>query len=303
MLAELDRLGTITAAAASLHLTAPGVSMQLASLEREVGLQLTERSGRVLTLTPAGKLLARHGHDIVDMLSLVEMEVDALKDGSVGSYRVAAFPSAARTIVADTWKGVVDDPGIGLTLRLLELEPEDSLPALSSGEVELAVTHSYSNLPRAYSPNLDSTRIASEPVWLAVPSDDPGLADDSSAVLADYADHDWVAPHTGLSCYEMIQRACGTAGFTPTVVAEATDFAVQLALISAGAGVALMPQLTIAQLPQNVVLRPLAEPVFRHDFVVTRASSRADAGLTRLRELLSASAARLVPAAGHRVER
>jgi DNA-binding transcriptional LysR family regulator len=303
MLAELERLGTVAAVARSLHQTAPGVSMQLATLEREVGLQLTERNGRTLTLTPAGRLLARHGHDIVDMLSLVDMEVDALRDGSVGSYRIAAFPSIARTIVADTWKTVADEPGLGLSLQLLELEPEDSLPALSAGEVELALTHSYSNLPRLPSPGLASVRIASEPVWLAVRSDDAGLADDAPAVLEDYADRDWVAPHRQLSCYEMIQRACGAAGFTPRIVGEATDFSVQLALVSAGAVVALMPQLTIAQLPANVVLRSLVEPVFRHDFVVTRVASQADAGLTRLRGLLAESAERLVPATSELLDR
>lgn len=301
MLAELDRLGTIAAVARSLHLTAPGVSMQLAALEREVGLQLTERSGRMLTLTPAGRLLARHGHGVVDMLSLVDMEVDALKNGSAGTYRVAAFPSAARTIVADAWKIIVDDPALGLSLQLIELEPEDSLPALTSGEVELTITHSYSNLPRSSPSSLVATRIAAERVWLAVRDDDPRLGRGDAgveglvpAVLADYARCDWIVPHRQLSCYEMIRRACGTAGFTPTVVAEATDFLVQLALVSAGAGVALVPQLTVAQLPPNVVLRPLAEPVFRHDFVLTRASSQADAGLLRLRDLLAASAARLV---------
>ena len=75
MLAELDRLGTITAVAKSLNLTAPGISMQLASLEREIGVKLTERQGRRIVVTPAGRLLARHGSGIVDMLAVAEMEI------------------------------------------------------------------------------------------------------------------------------------------------------------------------------------------------------------------------------------
>jgi len=101
MLAEVERLGTIAAAAQALHLTAPGVSMQLAALEREVGLALTERRGRRVALTPAGQLLARHGRDIVDQVEVAAMEVAALREGTAGTYRVAAFPTAARSFVVD----------------------------------------------------------------------------------------------------------------------------------------------------------------------------------------------------------
>ncbi|MCU1529013.1 MAG: LysR family transcriptional regulator, partial [Frondihabitans sp.] len=52
MLSELDRLGTIAAVARSLNLTPPGISMQLATLERELGLKLTEKQGRRIVVTP-----------------------------------------------------------------------------------------------------------------------------------------------------------------------------------------------------------------------------------------------------------
>src|SRR5690348_14720188 len=107
MLTELDRLGTIAAVAEELHLTAPGISMQLTALERELSVPLTERQGRRLVLTPAGKVLASHGHDILDRLALAELGVESLRRGAAGSYRVAAFPSAARTFVAATWRGIL----------------------------------------------------------------------------------------------------------------------------------------------------------------------------------------------------
>lgn len=301
MLSALDEMGTIAAVARSLHLTAPGISMQLASLEREVGLQLTERHGRTVALTPAGKLLAAHGREIVDRLSVAEMEATALREGAAGTYHLAAFPSAARTIVAHTWKALIDDPSIGITLRLEEMEPEESLEALTSGGVDLALTHSYSNVSENAAPRagLAGTIIASEPVFLAVRADND-LAGEAelrgAADLRSFAEHDWVTARSRWSCYEMVQRACGLAGFTPRTVAEATDFAVQLALVSAGAGVALVPQLTVAAVPHNVRLLPLVAPVYRHNYVVVRQASEADAGIRRLRHVLAASAAALVTA-------
>ena len=292
MLAELERLGTIAAVARELHLTAPGVSMQIASLEREVRLKLTQRQGRNVTLTPAGHLLARHGHDIVDMLALAERESGALRDGAAGTYRVAAFPSAARTIVADTWANLLRNPDIGLRLELLENEPDDAVAALHRGDVDLALTHAYSNTPAQTAGELVATRIGVEDVWLAVHRDDQNVGDSTAvADLSDYAQRDWVVPHRQSFCFEMVRRACGLAGFEPRTVAEATDFSVILSLVSAGAGVALVPQLTIATLPHGVVLLPLAAPVHRHLFVVTRPSTATDPGIVRLTDLFRSSTA------------
>ena len=295
MLAELERLGTIAAVARELGQTAPGVSMQLAALEREVGLQLTERNGRNVALTPAGRLLARHGHDIVDMLTLAEGAANALRDGAAGTYRLAAFPSIARTVVADTWATIIADDHDDIRLELVELEPRDSLPALAAGEVHLALTHSYSNLSEDAPDDVEATEIAVEPVWLAIRADDPVLARQEGAVdLALLAHHDWVLPHPQWPSSEMVQRACSLAGFTPTTVAQTSDFSVIAALVAAGAGVALVPHLAVAAVPDGVVLRALAAPVFRHDFVVMRHATGADPGAIRVRDLLVASAARMM---------
>src|ERR1700745_2989036 len=148
MLSELQRLGTITAVANELHVTAPAVSMQLAALEREVGLALTERQGRRVVLTPAGEVLAAHGHDIVDLVSVAEMEVQTLHQGESGTYRIAAFPTAARAYVAAAWRELRDDARAGPGLTLTELEPDAATDALVRGDVDLAVVHAYSNVPR-----------------------------------------------------------------------------------------------------------------------------------------------------------
>ena len=292
MLTELERLGTIAAVAAELNLTAPGISMQLAALEREVGLSLTERAGRRVVLTPAGVMLARHGREIVDRLSLAEFEAASLRDGLAGEYRVAAFPSAVRTVVADAWARILEQPEWGITLVLSELEPQAAIPALAAGRVDLAVTHAYSNIAAPSEPTLVAEPVAVENVWLATAA----TADVAPVSLAGFADHNWIVPDSDLACFEMVQRACGVAGFAPRVVAEATDFSAQLALVGAGVGVALVPDLAVASLPEGVALRPLAVPVLRHHFIVTRTSSQTDAGLRRLVGIMADAAQRVVRA-------
>ena len=218
------------------------------------------------TLTPAGQLLARHGRDIVDQVGVAAMEVAALREGIAGIYRVTAFPTAARSFVAQAWRQLVEDPASGPALRLVELEPPDSLPALAAGEVDLAVTHSYSNMAQMAHPGVETTQIAQEEVFLAVPrtasSTPPSRsrrqADPAGEPvrLADFAREDWIIPHHRWSCYEMIERACGLAGFAPHAVAEATDFSTQLALIASGVGVALIPELGCIAVPERVLAAP-----------------------------------------------
>ena len=87
-----------------------------------------------------------------------------------------------------------------------------------------------------------------------------GQPDAGQADLSDYAHHDWVLPHARWTCHEMVIRACAAAGFTPRAVATATDFAVQLALVRAGVGVALVPGLACIALPAEVTLYGLWTP-------------------------------------------
>jgi len=228
------------------------------------------------------------------MLHLAATEVAALREGAAGTYSLAAFPSAARTFVAHTWRQLLQEPEQDLRLRLTECEPQDALAGLADGAYDLAVTHSYSNMAATDNAALVASRILSEPVWLATREDDPaiaGLATSCDAVdLAHFATHDWVLPHERLSCSQMAQRACGLAGFSPRRVAEASDFSVILELVSAGAGVALVPQLTIAVIPDHVQLHALTSPIFRHDFVVTRSPAQPDLGIQRLTRSLRESA-------------
>lgn len=286
MLAELDRLGTIAAVAEELQLTAPGISMQLSTLEKELGVTLTERQGRRLALTPAGKLLAEHGRDVLDRLSLAELEVESLRLGTAGTYRLAAFPSAARTFVADTWRRLSEDSGIQLTLSTPE--PAEALANLVTGLSDVAVVHSYSNVPRRLPEGIVGRRLESERVWLAIRADDAAAA--PMVDIADLSEHSWVAPQADLTCYEMVDRACGLAGFRPKVVAESVDFAAQLELVAAGAGVALVPGLTVSSVPEGVTLCTPTLPLQRHIDVAYRSSLRGDAGVERIVEVLAATA-------------
>ena len=90
----------------------------------------------------------------------------------------------------------------------------------------------------------------------------------------------------------MIQRACARAGFVPRVVARASDFAVLLSLVAAGAGVTLVPTLAARRLPPRVRLLQPAEPVTRQIFTVSRRGGDRKPAVRVVLDALSAAAAR-----------
>jgi DNA-binding transcriptional LysR family regulator len=266
LLHELAQHGTVTATAEALRLTGPAVSQQLAALEREAGLPLLEKRGRRLALTAAGELLVSHTDVILSDLDAAESALAALRLDGFGTVRIVAFPSAARALVAPLWTNV---PGV--TLRLLEQEPETAIGTLLRREADVALVHSYTLLPREAPARCEEHTIADDPVLLALPPAlARGLTPGQKVRLSRFAGQPWLVPSKEFSCHAMIERACGAAGFVPEVVAEATDFAVLIALVAAGAGVALVPRMALPDSHGEVSLHPLASPVTRRVYALTR---------------------------------
>jgi LysR family transcriptional regulator, low CO2-responsive transcriptional regulator len=89
------RSGSVTAAAEELVVTQPSVSAAIAALERELGLELTERAGRGIRPTPAGEAYARYAADVLALL----------RQGSEVAGRVAKGTGARLRITAVTTAG------------------------------------------------------------------------------------------------------------------------------------------------------------------------------------------------------
>jgi DNA-binding transcriptional LysR family regulator len=270
VLHAVSAYGSVTAAAAALGYSAPAVSQQLAALEREVGMRLTERAGRGVELTPAAHILVGHTDALLARLDAAEADLAALRDQIAGRVTLAAFPSAAASLVPAAWAALAGSAP-QVRLDLTEMEPEESLPAVLRGETDVAVAHEYDLLPRPLDPLFERRELLDDPVVLSIPADIAlSLAGLGPVPLDELAGQPFLAPRQATSCAEMIQRACARAGFVPRVVARASDFQVLLSLVAAGAGVTLVPGLAARWLPPRVRLVPPADPVTRRVFTVSR---------------------------------
>jgi DNA-binding transcriptional LysR family regulator len=91
-------LGSVSAVASVLGYTQSAVSQQLAALEREVGVELIDRTQRPLRATPAGELLRPHVARVMAALSGAEAALEEVRGGT-GRVRLAAFTSALSSFV------------------------------------------------------------------------------------------------------------------------------------------------------------------------------------------------------------
>jgi DNA-binding transcriptional LysR family regulator len=284
MLRELSERGTIAATAEALGYSPPAVSQHLAALERQAGVALLERQGRRVALTPAARLLVSRTERVLAELEAAEAEL-AAGDGEVhGSVRLAAFPTAAATIVPPAM-AIFAARHPGAEVLLAELEPEDALPALKLGEADVAVIHEYDFSPRGDEPSVELTPLVVDELFVAVPADHPAAGDEISVQAL--AGEPWIAGYVDTACHRVVTTVCRATGFEPRIVTQTNDFRVVLALVAAGQGVAIVPGLAIDGPPAGVCLaRAVERPIERRVLAAVRAGGGARPGVIALLDAL-----------------
>ncbi|MFI8449385.1 LysR substrate-binding domain-containing protein [Streptomyces erythrochromogenes] len=276
LLRELARRGTIAAVAEALSFSPSAVSQQLAVLEREAGLPLLERTGRRVRLTPAGQNLVRHAEAVLERLEQADADLAEARGGLAGALRIGAFPTATRAIVPAALVALARRHP-GLEPMVCEIDPAAVAHALRAGDLDVALVHSYDFVPAEREPGLTTEPLYGEAMYLAEPAGgtpvppgahgtpeapgrpgaeaggppardlpQPPPAPDQDAVLRAHARSPWITATPGTLCHTMTTRACQAAGFTPRVRHQVDEFATVLALVAAGQGVAVVPQLGVA---------------------------------------------------------
>ena len=129
-------------------------------------MPLLERTGRRVTLTPAGTVLAGYAESVFAVLEEASAALAATRDRLAGPLRIGAFPSAARVILPPALVALGRDHP-GLELMVTELDPVDVPDALRSGALDVALTFVYDYVPAAPDPALDSEPLLEEIVYLA----------------------------------------------------------------------------------------------------------------------------------------
>jgi len=269
---EVADRGSFTKAAEALGYAQPSVSHHIAQLERELSAQLFERQPRRLQLTEAGQVFLEYARPVLVQLADAQREVSETVRRGGGTLRLAAFPTAAATLMPAA-AGPFRRRRPNVELSLTEADPPVAVPSLVAGDCDLAIVYDYPALGLAADPSVELEPLFGDQMAVALPAGHR-LAGRASLRLQDLADEQWITPHDSM-CRDALVLACRNAGFTPHTVSMTNDYMAMQGLVAAGVGVALLPRLAIAITRRpGVVIVPLAEPVIeRVTFVATRRGS------------------------------
>jgi DNA-binding transcriptional LysR family regulator len=289
VLREVAVRGSFSAAAEALSFTQSAVSQQIAALEREAGTVLVQRSARGVRLTEAGEALVRHADAILARLAEAEAELEAIAGLRGGRLRLAAFESAAASLMPLAIASFrAAHPGVELSLIMSE--PEDSEPLLKSGELDVAI--GFESRIRAEVDGIARRHLLSDPMFLVLPADHP-LARKRSLRLADLADDAWIAGATDCECNRLISRACAAAGFEPRIAFETDDYTAMQGFVAAGVGVSLIAELGLESVRDDIVVRGLGRDApIREVYAATLADSHRTPATRAMLDILADVATR-----------
>ena len=223
-------------AAERLSMTQPPLSRQIRQLEKELGLQLFERSTRHVALTMAGATLYEYAQKLVSSAGDLERWAEDFKDGTSGLLRVGFVDSSAHEVMPAflqanrrRWPHV--------TYRLSTMSSDQQHVALASGDIDIGIARVLGNQPE-----LRAVQFLTEALYLAVGESHP-LADHADTSLAELIGETFIGFDRRLSpsLHEELLAILAPSGVPYHPIIEAPEYTTILGIVAACEGVALVP--------------------------------------------------------------
>jgi DNA-binding transcriptional LysR family regulator len=224
-----------TRAAERVHVAQPGISAQVRRLERELGHELFDRSGRTVRLTAVGEAVLPHARAALEAVAGVRTAVDDLSGLLGGRLAIGALVSCAVGL-PDLLAGF-HDAHPGVEISLVEDDSARLVEALRSGALDAA----FVALTMATPQGIDIHVLTDEPIVVAVGPGDPWSGRKGLAVTQ-LRDRPLVSLPVGTGLRACLDEACTAAGFRPTIALEAGDPGVLADLAARGLGPAILPE-------------------------------------------------------------
>ncbi|MFI9742893.1 LysR family transcriptional regulator [Streptomyces sp. NPDC052494] len=262
VLRELSERGTVSAAAQALHLTPQAVSQQISALARELGVPLTEPSGRRLRLTGEARIVLRHADAVFTQVERMRAELAAHRSGERGDVAVAGFSTTLSALILPAVARLRETRPL-LRTSLAEVDPPESFALLHRGQTDVVISADTALHPGPagedgrLDPRFHRVALCEDPFDIALP-DGHRLLDSPRLVLADLAQETWIFATTGM-CHDIGVAACAAAGFTPRASHAIGDWDATLAAVRLGLGVALVPRTARPAPRPEVTVRAFSE--------------------------------------------
>jgi DNA-binding transcriptional LysR family regulator len=243
--------GSIVGASARLHLTQPGVSRRIQTLEERLGVALLDRQSKPLKPTAAGREAYAHGRRMLGVLN--DLQTGLSPEGVVGGeFRLGISPYLSEVgiaTVADTLRASFPD----LMLRITIGWPEQLLEQLRRSEIDVAAFC----LPDSINPptEIEADSLDIQPIFVAAPR---SLDLPSPATLQDLSPLPWIFNQDGCGFRSAIQRRFEQEHLSFRIGIEALSSDLRLSLVARGLGITLATRAAIESSPLRDVLQIVA---------------------------------------------
>jgi DNA-binding transcriptional LysR family regulator len=227
--------GSLTRAAARLHIAQQSLSQQVRTLEGQLGATLLERTSRGVRLTPVGAVLLREARAVLAHADRATAAVQRAAAGEEGELRVGFLSSVANYLVPPVVRAFGErHPRVALQAQ--EVAIARLVAGLREGELDAGLTRQ---------PQVDDLAVEvvlTEQVAAVLPAGHP-LAGRDELELSELAGEPWVlTPRSSWPpWHRLYDEIFARAGFAPRVVQRGTSPQNLLALVAAGVGVTRLP--------------------------------------------------------------
>ena len=293
---EVARAASFSEAAVNLSVSQSAVSQRVASLERELGLNLIDRARGRVGLTEPGRFLVARVENALAQLSAADIELDTYRTSPAASIRVGAFSTAMWRLLPEAVSAFRTTTS-GLTVAVHRTDTRRAVSALKAGELDLAlIVESPAVLADVADGTLETTHLFDERVFVALPAGHR-LAARPSLTPADLAGETWLHGRG----HGAIVVGAGQRGAAASQFALASDDQdAAISFTAARLGLAFVGELGMPFVPEAVVVRGLVpEPSPRRIALAELAVRRTSAAASGMRAALRQAASQHLARIGH----
>jgi LysR family hydrogen peroxide-inducible transcriptional activator len=255
------RTGSFTRAAQHEHLAQPSLSQQIRKLEDELGTKLFDRLGRTVRLTQLGEAFLPRAEAILRQVSSAKLEIQEMSGVEQGKLVIGAIPTIAPYFLPSCLASFGRKfPRVQVSV--IEEVTDELLKRIHDGTIDLALLA----LPVPATHCL-CHELFREPLYVVVPRNHR-LASLPRVHLKQIESDPFLLLKEGHCFRENALSACSRARIRPNVVFESGQFTTILAMVSAGSGVSVVPEMAVEQREGCKFLPITDESAFRRIGIV-----------------------------------
>ncbi|MCF8566377.1 LysR family transcriptional regulator [Alicyclobacillus tolerans] len=278
-------------AAEELHLTQPGVSLQIQALEKEYGTKLLERTNKSVRLTKAGEILYFHAKQIMHEYDQAKRRIDDLVHTASGRLGIGAsytFGEYILPYVVSSFRLKYPDIVPAITIENTHQVADQIMRReLDVGIVEGELEHP-NLVVRPFAPDAMVIIVPAGHRWTSWTQIDP----------KELETEPWIVREPGSGTREVANHLFSDLGFQPKSMMEFGSTQVVKEAVEAGLGIALISERAITKERILGTLHPLTitgHPVIRHFSWVTHRAQFHTKALDLFIEFLGARMQQFLP--------